>query len=247
MTRIVTFISARRGVGKSTLTANLAALLANKGHRAAMLDVNGDWSSLQTFFNLEIEKSSTFVDFLEGDCVLDAVRQPVKLPGLDDSGGCIDLIRSGIERSTASWFDSRWASQIQRMNTGYGYDFLLVDTLAGYANQDVLLLSMMSSIVLVVLRADRQDLIGTAKLLAALEALEISNVGLIANQIPESFDLGQVKSEMEQSFHVNVQAVLPLSESLLESGSTSLFVLTHSSHVITRSLQALVSGSLYSL
>ena len=243
MTRMITFASARRGVGKSILTANLAVLLAGANQRVAMMDANVFWPSLHSFFDLKTGETNFFCDYVEGRCALDEVCHGAADQIAGVPKGNLDLIQAGGVRTTSdTWFDTRWAEKIYAMNVIRNYDFLLIDTQAGLGRQDTLLLGAISSKVLIILRADQQDYHGTRSLVAALKYLEISDISLIANQVLPVYDIDQVKLELELSFNTNVEAVITVSEDVLTLGSSGLFVVEYPNHKFTHSMQLLAKG-----
>jgi chromosome partitioning protein len=71
MPKSVVFHSYKGGTGKTTLAANYAALLARKGFRVFLLDLDVYAPSLQTYF--EIEPDRWINDFLTGDAELNDV------------------------------------------------------------------------------------------------------------------------------------------------------------------------------
>jgi chromosome partitioning protein len=71
MPKSVIFHSYKGGTGKTTLAANYAALLARKGFRVFLLDLDVYAPSLQTYF--EIEPDRWINDFLTGDAELNDV------------------------------------------------------------------------------------------------------------------------------------------------------------------------------
>jgi MinD-like ATPase involved in chromosome partitioning or flagellar assembly len=246
MTRMITFVSARRGVGKSILTANLAVLLAGANQRVAMMDANVFWPSLHKFFDLKAGENYSFSDYVEGRCALDDVCHGVADRIADVPKGNLDLIMAGGVRTTSdTWFDTRWAEKIYSMNGIRNYDFLLIDTQAGLGRQDTLLLGAISSTVLIILRADQQDYHGTRSLVAALKYLEISDISLIANQILPIYDIDQVKNVLESSFNTHVEAVITVSEDVLTLGSSGLFVVEYPNHNFTHSMQLFAKGSAF--
>jgi septum site-determining protein MinD len=243
MTRIITLISAKRGVGKSMLTANLAVLLAEKNQRVAILDANAAWPNLHHFFDLIVDESYAFNDYVNGKCKLVEVCSTVtdRLPSV--LAGKLDLFRVGAAQSNpGAWVDARWAEKIYEMNKRHHYDFLLIDTQAGYARQEALLLASMSSEVCIILRADQQDYYGTRILVATLSHLGIPDVSLIANQILPIYDFDQVKLAYQSAFNVDVQVVLPMSEDVLGLGSSGLFVALHPNHDFTKRMQLWAAG-----
>ena len=56
MTKCIAFHSYKGGTGKTTLAANFAALLASKGHRVALLDLDVYAPSLQSYFDTNPKK-----------------------------------------------------------------------------------------------------------------------------------------------------------------------------------------------
>jgi len=56
LTKCIAFHSYKGGTGKTTLAANFAALLAKKGYRAFLLDLDVYAPSLQSYFNTEPKK-----------------------------------------------------------------------------------------------------------------------------------------------------------------------------------------------
>jgi chromosome partitioning protein len=71
MPKCIVFHSYKGGTGKTTLAANYAALLARKGFRVFLLDLDVYAPSLQTYF--EMEPDRWINDFLTGDTELNDV------------------------------------------------------------------------------------------------------------------------------------------------------------------------------
>jgi len=64
MASCIAFHSYKGGTGKTTIAANLAALLAKKGHRVFLLDLDVYAPSLQAYFDKEPKRWIN--DFLNG-------------------------------------------------------------------------------------------------------------------------------------------------------------------------------------
>ena len=64
MASCIAFHSYKGGTGKTTIAANLAALLAKKGYRVFLLDLDVYAPSLQAYFDTEPNKFIN--DFLNG-------------------------------------------------------------------------------------------------------------------------------------------------------------------------------------
>lgn len=84
MANCIAFHSYKGGTGKTTIGANFAALLAKKGYRVFLLDLDVYAPSLQTYFNEEKPKK-WINDFLFGNAEVDDILVDLT-PTLDNYG-----------------------------------------------------------------------------------------------------------------------------------------------------------------
>ena len=70
MSSVYVIASGKGGVGKSTLTVNLATLLARAGHSVALIDADIGLRGLDLFLNLEDQIVFDLVDVASGKCGL---------------------------------------------------------------------------------------------------------------------------------------------------------------------------------
>ena len=84
MPNCIAFHSYKGGTGKTTISANFAALLAKKGYRVFLLDLDVYAPSLQTYFNEEKPKK-WINDFLFGNAEVDDILMDLT-PTLDNYG-----------------------------------------------------------------------------------------------------------------------------------------------------------------
>ncbi|MGB3751475.1 MAG: P-loop NTPase [Arcobacteraceae bacterium] len=126
-TKIVVITSGKGGVGKSTLTSNIAYLLSQKKQKVAVLDADIGLANLQVLFNLKPKK--TFFDYLEGTCSLDKILLKTSYHNITLIAG-----KSGYQYSKIknSMHFSRLVDDVVALNK---YDILLVDTGAGLNEQ----------------------------------------------------------------------------------------------------------------
>ena len=68
--KVVTVTSGKGGVGKTTVTANLAAALAMLGHKVVALDADIGLRNLDVVMGLENRIVYDLVDVVEGRCRL---------------------------------------------------------------------------------------------------------------------------------------------------------------------------------
>lgn len=122
-TKVVVVTSGKGGVGKSTLTSNIAYLLSRQGKNVVVLDADIGLANQQVLFDIKPKK--TFFDYLDGECELEDIF-------LDTGYNGITLIagKSGYQygQLNNSMMFSRVVDDILELNK---YDILLIDTGAG--------------------------------------------------------------------------------------------------------------------
>ena len=87
--QVITFHSYKGGTGKTTLAANLAALLAKKGNNVCIVDIDVYAPSLHAYFGDIVHNKikNTLNDYIVGACgVDDLLVQVTPIPQLSDKG-----------------------------------------------------------------------------------------------------------------------------------------------------------------
>lgn len=122
-TKLVTITSGKGGVGKSTFTANIAFLLAQKNLKVAVLDADIGLANMQVLFNIKPE--NTFFDYIDGTKSLNQVILDTPYKNISLLAG-----KSGYQYSnhSNSFVFSRVVEDVISLNK---YDILLIDTGAG--------------------------------------------------------------------------------------------------------------------
>jgi flagellar biosynthesis protein FlhG len=122
-TKLITITSGKGGVGKSTFTANIAFLLANKGLKVAVLDADIGLANMQVLFNMK--PKYTFFDYIDGSKSLNDIILETPYINIDLLAG-----KSGYQYSnhSNSFVFSRVVEDVISLNK---YDILLIDTGAG--------------------------------------------------------------------------------------------------------------------
>jgi len=122
-TKLITITSGKGGVGKSTFTANIAFLLAQKGLKIAVLDADIGLANMQVLFN--VKPKYTFFDYMDGTKSLNETITQTQYENiflLAGKSGCEYLDQSN------SFVFTRVVEDVISLNE---YDILLVDTGAG--------------------------------------------------------------------------------------------------------------------
>lgn len=245
MAHILAIHSFRGGTGKSNLTANLAASLALKGKRVAVFDTDLASPGIHVLFGFTpAEGQCTLNDHLQGDapvmdCAHDVTPEQVKqargriwlVPASMDSDRIARLLREGyqVEKLNDALF-----TLAEKLNL----DVVLIDTHPGI-NEETLLSTAITDCLLMVMRPDTQDYLGTAVAIEVAERLDVPEIRMVVNKLPDHFDPEQVRERVATSYDVPIGTLLPLSEDLLTLASGGLAVLTFPTHPWSERVRAL--------
>ena len=121
--KLLTFTSGKGGVGKSTFTANIAFILANKGFKVAVIDADIGLANMQVLF--DIKPKYTLFDYIDGKVDLEQALLKTQYENITLIAG-----KSGYQYANHS--NSFVFAKIVKdvINLDY-YDYILVDTGAG--------------------------------------------------------------------------------------------------------------------
>lgn len=244
MSHIISVHSFRGGTGKSNTTANLAALMASEGKRVGVVDTDIQSPGIHIIFGLGDERPPYALnDYLNGDCAIEQTAMDMT-PNLGVSiNGRVFLIPSSTQISQITRFLKGYDVGIlvdgyERLIAALNLDALLIDTHPGLNNETLMSVSV-SDALAVLLRPDHQDYQGTAVILDISRRLGIEKMVLVANKIPKSIPLDQLKIRLEEQYKYPVGALLPHSDEMMALGSQGIFVLHYPEHPITKELKQL--------
>lgn len=243
MGKIISIHSFRGGTGKSNVTANLAAQIAMKGKRVAIVDTDIQSPGIHVLFGLdESTMGYTLNDYLYGNCPMQQVAYQVGKQIKSDESGRSQLLNKSIWLIPSS-IKSREISKVLRdgyevsvLNRGLKIlrkdlklDYLFIDTHPGL-NEETLLSVAISDELIIVLRPDQQDFQGTAVTIDIAKGLDVPKMRLVVNKALTKYSFHDIHEQVEDIFKIPVAAVLPLSEDLADLGSRDLFSLCHPEH-----------------
>lgn len=248
MVKVLSVHSFRGGTGKSNLSANLAVCLAMEGQRVAVFDTDLASPGVHVLFGFSAGDNDLLInDFLQNgkpikSCVHDVTPSAVKAakgriwlaPASMESDKIAKILREGyeVERLNDAIFD---------LVEDLKLDYVVIDTHPGI-NEETLLSTAISDALVMVMRPDSQDYLGTAVAIEVAERLDVPQINLVVNKLPDCFEPDSVKQRVNDSFNYTPTAILPLSADLLNLASGGLAVLECPDHTWTQSVKDLASS-----
>ena len=139
-TKFIAITSGKGGVGKSTVSANMANVLANNGYKVALFDADIGLANLDVILNVRIDKNILHV--LKGECSLENIIINVKknlilIPG--ESG-------DEILKYSEQFLYERFFEETKVLND---LDFMIIDTGAGIGEHIQLFLEAADEVIVV--------------------------------------------------------------------------------------------------
>jgi len=242
--QIASIHSFRGGTGKSNITANLALLLARSGSRVGVVDTDINSPGIHVIFGLDEHRGPTLNDYLWGECSIGEAARPINLEGLSD--GRLHLIPasskgSAITRMLREGYEvARLMDGMRDLITHLELDWLFIDTHPGL-NDETLLSITISDHLLIVLRPDRQDYLGTGVTVEVARKLNVPQLMLVLNKVPDAFDSDEVRLEAEKAYGAEVVGVLPHADEMMVLSSARPFVAEHPAHPLTSGLASIAA------
>jgi septum site-determining protein MinD len=243
MSKIISIHSFRGGTGKSNTTANVTALLAASGLRIGVIDTDLQSPGIHVLFGVDEDKlTPSLNDYLWGKCEIEEAAQDVTpLLGVPISGQVFLIPASmkpgEITRIVNQGYDPGLLSDgFHRLLDELKLDILMVDTHPGL-NEETLLSIAVSDALAIIMRPDKQDFQGTSVTVDVARRLDIGRMVLVVNKVPTTFNMADVKTQVEQQYDCDVAAVLPHSDEMMILASSGIFALRYPNHPITTSLK----------
>jgi MinD-like ATPase involved in chromosome partitioning or flagellar assembly len=244
MTKIISTHSFRGGTGKSNVTANIAATLANRGHRVGVFDTDIQSPGIHVIFGLDDnEMKYTLNDYLWGNC---SIAESAHKVFDGQEGGEVYLVPSSIEpndiaRILREKYDaSDMHNAFRDLITALSLDYLLIDTHPGL-NEETLLSIAISDSLVIILRPDQQDFQGTSVTVDVARRLRVPEINLVVNKTPTEFEFADVRKKVEDAYECNVAALLPLSVEIAQNASSSIFCVHFPEHQFSQGINAIAT------
>ena len=198
-TRFVAITSGKGGVGKSTISSNLAYVLSQTGLNVGIFDADIGLANLDVMYNVKIKKNILHV--LKGeakvsDILIPITRNLILIPG--ESGDEI------LKYSNMALFE-RFMEEAQILDK---LDVMIIDTGAGIGEHIQMFLNAADDVIVVTVPdpAAITDAYATIKTISTLR----SDVGLIMNQVKNDSEANAIFSKIKKVADANITNKLNL-------------------------------------
>lgn len=199
-TRFIAITSGKGGVGKSTISSNLAYLLSKSGLNVGIFDADIGLANLDIMFNVKIKKNILHV--LKGetnvsDIIIPITRNLILIPG--ESG---DEILKYSDKALFKKF-------MQEAEVLDKLDVMVIDTGAGIGDHIQMFLDAADDVIVVTVPdpAAITDAYATIKTIASFR----NDIGMILNQVKNEREATAIFSKIKQVADTNISKDLNLS------------------------------------
>jgi len=228
MAKVISIHSFRGGTGKSNISANLSYLLAAREKKVCIIDTDIQSPGIHILFKLKEPPKYTLNDFLWGRAPIEAVAmdvsQNVGLPRNRSYLIPCSMDLAEITRVLKEGYDvARLTNGFREISERLSLDYLVIDTHPGL-NEETLLSIALSDILFIIMRPDQQDFQGTSVTVEVAKRLKVGHIMIIVNKVLSYYDPSEIKRKVEGVYGCKVAGVLPLTEKMVELGSTGLYV-----------------------
>jgi len=198
-TRFVVITSGKGGVGKSTISSNLAYVLSQSGLNVGIFDADIGLANLDVMFNVKIKKNILHV--LKGeasvaDILIPITRNLILIPG--ESGDEI------LKYSNMALFE-RFMQEAQVLDK---LDVMIIDTGAGIGDHIKMFINAADDVIVVTVPdpAAITDAYATIKTIALVR----NDVGMVLNQVKNGREAQAVFDKIQKVAHANIGSKLDL-------------------------------------
>jgi len=181
---VASFYSYKGGTGRTTLLANVAALLAREGHDVACVDLDVNAPGLDVVFSLKDEDypPRSLLDYFSGAKVsIEEMSVLYRHPELRGRLYIFPIPRVptlGTRRPLAPiirGMTDHLETFVKRVQERLGVEFILLDARSGFTSESVVHFTLADEIF-VVTRYSYQHIIGTAHILEVIKQVQVGRI-----------------------------------------------------------------------
>ena len=240
MTRFVTVHSFRRGAGKTTISVNLAGVLARAG--VSVLLVETAHRAEDAGSVLGGTRPDGFAELVAGTADAEAVGYDATETVGSSAGGRLVVVNGG--RAVAPDPDAigdATTTAFHALLDAFAPDFVVLDTAAGLTEETLTLLTVTDDLLLLV-RPDRRDHQGSAVTADVAVRIGVPRPALVLTQLPGTVLDPADRARIEEAFSIPVAAVLPFSREIAEHQGDHPFAISHRGDPWSTALTELASA-----
>jgi len=205
MGEIITIVSGKGGVGKTTLTANLGLALTEQGYSVLLIDADIAMSNLSLLIGVDNPPITLHDVLLGSSSVGDATY---------DGPGKLKIIPSGLSISTYQRVDvERLVSVVKSLYNQY--DYILIDAPAGI-DKNVIAAMSSSTQILLITEPTSPSVADVFKVKIVAERLNLKVLGIVINKVSNLS--GEIsEKEIMKMLELPCYGRIPYAEDIRES------------------------------
>jgi MinD-like ATPase involved in chromosome partitioning or flagellar assembly len=246
MSKIIAVHSYKGGTGKTLLSVNLAAILAKRGKKVCLFDL--DFRAPSLFAVLKVDDAECWLnDYLNGTCEINKVLVDLS-SRLRGNGKFFAALANPATEAIRdmSAKDRKWEMRalgrlLSLRNTllnDKDFDYLIFDTSPGLQYSSINAI-VAADFVVVATTGDRSDVDGTRRMLRELYNLFEKKTGLVLNKVldPASKSkTGEITSKVKTVYQVPLLGMVPCFCEILRAEGNLIFVEDKPDHPFTKIL-----------
>lgn len=220
MFKVILVASGKGGTGKTSMTANVAAALAQKGHKTLVVDADVGLRNLDIVLGMSDLVVFSFADVALG--IVSLEQAAAKHHDLDN----LYLLTAPIELPK---LDEDKITNIITEAQDQGFEYVIIDSPAGLGDE-IKLFACISTQAIVVTMPDTASVRGAERVARLLEQENIMRIRIVVNRVRPSLIrqgiMGNIDDIMDE-VGIPLLGVVPEDENVISYGSNGKCLIKH--------------------
>lgn len=220
MFKVILVASGKGGTGKTSMTANVAAALAQKGHKTLVVDADVGLRNLDIVLGMSDLVVFSFADVALG--IISLEQAAAKHHDLDN----LYLLTAPIELPK---LDEDKITNIITEAQNQGFEYVIIDSPAGLGDE-IKLFACISTQAIVVTMPDMASVRGAERVARLLEQENIMRIRIVVNRVRPSLIrqgvMGNIDDIMDE-VGIPLLGVVPEDENVISYGSNGKCLIKH--------------------